>query len=60
MITLNASGEVARFVYNNDDRSPIYMPPQEAERHYAAIHALLREIQSAANQHMFRLSPGTT
>jgi len=59
IITLDPNGEVTRFVYNNDDRSPVYLPPEQADRHYAAIRALLREVQSPANQHTFRLSPGT-
>lgn len=58
IITLDPNGEVTRFVYNNDDRSPVYLPPEQADRHYAAIRALLREVQSPANQHTFRLSPG--
>jgi hypothetical protein len=58
IITLDGNGDVTRFVYNNDDRSPVYLQPEQADRHYAAIRALLHEVQSPINQHTFRLSPG--
>jgi trimethyllysine dioxygenase len=58
VITLDDDENVMRFIYNNDDRSPTYFTPQEADRHYSAIRALLREIRSPSNHHMIKLSPG--
>jgi hypothetical protein len=58
VITLDGNGDVTRFIYNNDDRSPVYLQPDQADRHYAAIRALLSEIQNPANQHSVQPAPG--
>ena len=51
------SGKLIQFRYNNDDRSPVFIPQEKEDEHYDAIIKLLELSQSEENILNLKLNP---
>jgi alpha-ketoglutarate-dependent taurine dioxygenase len=58
IIQLDEYGEMKRFIYNNDDRSAVYMPPDKAQQYYEALFVMMQQLYSPKNEFRVKLKPG--
>ena len=57
VFTLTPEGKYLKFVFNNNDRTPSYVPPEQERFHFDSISILLQLLNDPINQLNFRLSP---
>lgn len=57
VFTLTPEGKYLKFVFNNNDRTPSYVPPEQERFHFDSITVLLKLLNDTNNQLNFRLSP---